>query len=65
MKDDVMQVCATCVYGKHLGELSQVICKKNGVVHETHVCKKYKYNIFLPPPPKKRTIDKEVEDLTF
>lgn len=54
MRDDVIHRCDTCVYGKILPTGEDVLCSRYGPVPPDGVCKKYKYNIFLPPPPKKR-----------
>ncbi len=55
MRDDIVRCCGTCMFAKILPINGDILCPHEGLVSPKGLCKKYRYNIFLPPPPKKRT----------
>ena len=54
---DVSAICATCQNAKALETENEYLCKKRGVVDRDFTCRKYKLNLMLKRPPKKRILD--------
>lgn len=47
--------CKTCFYAKKIYTSPDLLCEKKGIVSSDGFCKKYSYNIFEKPIPKKRS----------
>ncbi len=56
MEKEVISCCSNCMYGKTLNFSNDVICKFNGLLKGNGLCDRYKYNLFIKPPAKKRSL---------
>ena len=57
--------CFDCVYGKSGSINGDVLCEKYGIVSANGYCKKYKKNLLLARPKKKRSIEKDFSPEDF
>ena len=59
-RKDVPRVCACCEHAVPL-DASDLLCRKNGVVHAQHVCRRFRYDPTKRLPPPKVNPDLELD----
>ncbi len=67
LSSEVAEVCATCKYASSMHSSEALFCSKKGPVNPEYSCKKYEYNLFMKHPPKRRSLDLNLnpEDLSI
>lgn len=48
--------CGTCVHSTEINN-NYLNCEKHGKVTRYHTCSDYEYDLTMPQPPKRRTLD--------